>query len=188
MYIDYNMSAIAAVVGLCCCSSLSAAGGWFGGFISGTKPHFIKTVKISEIADIVKGLKTYKEEDKEYKKKAVDEAEKENVMDLNDEQKLELVRILKIGAENLRAGAHGGICDKVKEMYGSIEENKYQPIVDEYPDDIFTLSGSKRKKDVWENAVGLDDNFTRSDMGEGLNICLTSDEDFENTDFEFKLN
>jgi hypothetical protein len=182
------MAAIGVVLGLCCCSSLSAAGGWFGGFISGTKPHFIKTVKISEIADIVKGLKTYKEEDKEYKKKAVDEAEKENVMDLNDEQKLELVRILKIGAENLRAGAHGGICDKVKEMYGSIEENKYQPIVDEYPDDIFTLSGSKRKKVVWENAVGLDDNFTRSDMGEGLNICLTSDEDFENTDFEFKLN
>ena len=182
------MAAIAAVVGLCCCSSLSAAGGWFGGFISGTKPHFIKTVKISEMADIVKGLKTYKEDDKEYKKKAVDEAEKENVMDLNDEQKLELVRILKIGAENLRAGAHGGICDKVKEIFGSIEENKYQPIFKKYPDDVFTLSGSKRKKDVWEVAVGIDDNFTRSDMGEGLNICLTSDEDFEKTDFEFKLN
>ena len=76
------MAAIAAVVGLCCCSSLSAAGGWSGGFISGTKPHFIKTVKISELADIVKGLITYTEDDKEYKKKAVDEAEKENVMHL----------------------------------------------------------------------------------------------------------
>lgn len=182
------MAAIGVVLGLCCCSSLSAAGGWFGGFISGTKPHFIKTVKISEMTDIVKGLKTYTEEDKEYKKKAVDEAEKENVMDLNDEQKLELMKILKISAENLRAGAYGKTCDKVKELFGSTEENKYQPIFKEYPDDIFTLSGSKRKNEVFEEEIGINDNFTRGDMDIGIGMCLASDEDFEKTDFEFKLN
>ena len=182
------MAAIGVVLGLCCCSSLSAAGGWFGGFISGTKPHFIKTVKISEMTDIVKGLKTYTEEDKEYKKKAVDEAEKRNAMDLNDEEKLELMRILKISAENLRAGAYGKTCDKVKELFGSTEENKYQPIFKEYQDDIFTLSGSKRKNEVFEEEIGIDDNFTRSDMDIGIGMCLASDEDFEKTDFEFKLN
>ena len=57
------MAAIAAVVGLCCCSSLSAAGGWFGGFISGTKPHFFKTTEaeISERALPRKKSKNYTE-------------------------------------------------------------------------------------------------------------------------------
>jgi hypothetical protein len=36
---------IVILLGLSCCSSLSAAGGWFGGFIPGTEPHFLKTIE-----------------------------------------------------------------------------------------------------------------------------------------------
>ena len=39
----------AIVLGLCCCSSFSVAGGWFGGFIPGTDPHFVKTTKLDKV-------------------------------------------------------------------------------------------------------------------------------------------
>ena len=58
------MSAIGVVLGLCCCSSLSAAGGWFGGFIPGTEPHFLKTVEAPLMKKLVEEIeKLTKEKD-----------------------------------------------------------------------------------------------------------------------------
>lgn len=50
------MAAIGVVVGLCCCSSFSAAGGWFGGFIPGTEPHFLKTVEAPLMKEVVEKI------------------------------------------------------------------------------------------------------------------------------------
>ena len=51
------MAAIGVILGLCCCSSLSAAGGWFGGFIPGTEPHFKKEMNTTEWKKIIDEMK-----------------------------------------------------------------------------------------------------------------------------------
>jgi hypothetical protein len=43
------MAAIGVVLALCCCSSSASAGGFFGGFIPGTDPHFVKTTKLDKV-------------------------------------------------------------------------------------------------------------------------------------------
>ena len=47
---------IVILLGLSCCSSLSAAGGWFGGFIPGTEPHFLKAVEAPLMKKLVKEI------------------------------------------------------------------------------------------------------------------------------------
>ena len=49
------MAAVIVIfLGISCCSSLSIAGGWFGGFVPGTEPHFLKTVEAPLMKKIVK--------------------------------------------------------------------------------------------------------------------------------------
>ena len=45
------------VLAICCLSSSIGAGGFFGGMIPGTEPHFLKVTKAKEMKDIVKDLK-----------------------------------------------------------------------------------------------------------------------------------
>ena len=59
------MAAIAVVLGLCCCSSLSAAGGWFGGFIPGTEPNFLKEMKATEWKKLIVEMKVMNKKNKE---------------------------------------------------------------------------------------------------------------------------
>jgi hypothetical protein len=169
------MAAIGVVLGLCCCSSLSAAGGWFGGFIPGTEPNFLKEMNATEWKKIIDELKVMtkkrKEETKDFQKGGPDGA------DLSAEERREMINVLKKHAQELR---DSDTCKKVKELIGTYENNKYKDTLTAYSDDIITLSGSKRKHEVWESAVGLDDDdFPKREFDGAVEMCMATDEQFQ---------
>lgn len=170
------MAAIGVVVALCCCSSSSAAGGWFGGFIPGTEPNFLKEMNATEWKKIIDELKVMtkkrKEETKEFEKGGPGGA------DLSAEERQEMMNVLKNHMQELR---ESDTCKKVKELIDTRENNKYKKTMSDYPDDIITLSGSKRKQDVFESAVGLDDDdvFSRREFESATEICMATDEQFQ---------
>jgi hypothetical protein len=166
------MAAIAVVLGLCCCSSLSAAGGWFGGFIPGTEPHFKKEMNTTEWKEIVDELKVRTEKIRE---DVGDLAEKAgpDLSGLSDEERTEYIDKSKKYMQELRESE---TCEKVKEL---LDGNKFKDTLSAYPDDIFTLSGSKRKHEVWEDAIGLDDDFPKRELDGTLEMCVATDEEFQ---------
>ena len=149
---------MAAIVLVLCCLSSSAGvvGGFFGGFIPGTEPHLLKTLNAPKFKKIVEGLKIYKADQDEYEKKFADD----------DDERL---RVLKNSKDKLRVS---DTCDRAREIIGSEENNKFKPIYRDYPDDIFTLDGTKRKDDVWEKAIGIDDEFTPMTLDGGVRLCF----------------
>lgn len=169
------MSAIGIVLGLCCCSSLSAAGGWFGGFIPGTEPNFLKEMNATEWKKIIDDLKVMikkrKEETKEFEKGGP------GGTDLSAEERQKMMDVLKKYMQELR---DSDTCKKVNELLdGTRESNKFKDTLSAYPDDIFTLSGSKRKHEVWESAVGLDDDFPKQELDGALEVCMATDDEFQ---------
>jgi len=169
------MAAIGVVLGLCCCSSLSAAGGWFGGFIPGTEPNFLKEMNATEWKKIVDDLKVLTEK----RKKETKDFEKGGPggADLSAEERQKMMDVLKKYMQELR---DSDTCKKVNELLdGTRESNKYKDTLSAYPDDIFTLSGSKRKHEVWESAVGLDDDFPKRELDGALEVCMATDEEFQ---------
>jgi hypothetical protein len=169
------MSAIGIVLGLCCCSSLSAAGGWFGGFIPGTEPNFLKEMNATEWKKIVDDLKVLTEK----RKKETKEFEKGGPggADLSAEERQKMMDVLKKYMQELR---DSDTCKKVNELLdGTRESNKFKDTLSAYPDDIFTLSGSKRKHEVWESAVGLDDDFPKQELDGALEVCIATDDEFQ---------
>ena len=169
------MAAIAVVLGLCCCSSFSAAGGWFGGFIPGTEPNFKKEMKATEWKEIVDEMKVMnkknKEKTKEFEKGGPGGA------DLSAEERQELMDVLKNHMQELRKSE---TCKKVNELIdGTRENNKFKNTLSAYPDDIITLGGSKRKHEVWESAIGLDDDFPKHEFDGALAVCIATDEEFQ---------
>ena len=169
------MSAIGIVLGLCCCSSLSAAGGWFGGFIPGTEPHFKKEMNTTEWKKIIDEMKVMikkrKKETKEFEKGGPGGA------DLSAEERQKMMDVLKKYMQELR---DSDTCKKVNELLdGTRESNKFKDTLSAYPDDIFTLSGSKRKHEVWESAVGLDDDFPKQELDGALEVCIATDDEFQ---------
>ena len=176
------MAAIAVgLLALCCCSSSASAGGFFGGFVSGTEPHFLKTMKASEFKELIDELKAMKK---------THEAEREkfpnpgpDMSGLSAEERVEYIEIMKKNLVQLR---ESDSCKKMKELIGSREDNKFKSTLNDYPDDIFTLSGTKRKHEVWENAIGLDEGgtdesgkFTKRDFDHTAEMCMATDEEFE---------
>lgn len=170
------MAAIGVVLGLCCCSSFSAAGGWFGGFIPGTEPHFKKEMNATEWKKIIDELKVMT---KKRKEDVGDLAEKAgpDLSGLSDEERTEYIDKSKKYMQELR---DSDTCKKVKELIGTYENNKYKDTLSAYPDDIITLSGSKRKHEVWESAVGLDDDdFPKREFDGAVEVCMATDEQFQ---------
>ena len=84
------MAAIAVgLLALCCCSSSASAGSYMGGLVSGTEPHFLKTIEaplMKELVEEVEKLTQEKDDlgnfgpggpgDEEEKKKLLDFFEK----------------------------------------------------------------------------------------------------------------
>ena len=170
------MAAIGVVLGLCCCSSFSAAGGWFGGFIPGTEPHFKKEMNATEWKEIIDELKVMT---KKRKEDIGDLAEKAgpDLSGLSDEERTEYIDKSKKYMQELRDSE---TCKKVNELLdGTRESNKYKDTLSAYPDDIFTLNGSKRKHEVWEDAIGLDDDFPKRELDGTLEMCMATDEEFQ---------
>ena len=170
------MAAIGVVVGLCCCSSFSAAGGWFGGFIPGTEPHFKKEMNATEWKKIIDELKVMT---KKRKEDVGDLAEKAgpDLSGLSDEERTEYIDKSKKYVQELR---DSDTCKKTRELFdGTRENNKFKDTLSAYPDDIITLGGSKRKQEVWESAIGLDDDFPKRELDGALEVCIATDEEFQ---------
>ena len=170
------MAAIAVVVGLCCCSSFSAAGGWFGGFIPGTEPHFKKEMNTTEWKKIIDEMKVII---KKRKEDIGDLAEKAgpDLSGLSDEERTEYIDKSKKYTQELR---DSDTCKKTRELFdGTRENNKFKDTLSAYPDDIITLGGSKRKQEVWESAIGLDDDFPKRELDGALEVCIATDEEFQ---------
>ena len=165
------MAAIGVVLGLCCCSSLSAAGGWFGGFIPGTEPHFKKEMNTTEWKKIIDEMKVM------IKKRMEETKEFEKGADLSAEERQKMKDVLKKRMQELR---DSDTCKKVNELVdGTRENNKFKNTLSAYPDDIITLGGSKRKQEVWESAIGLDDDFPKRELDGALEVCIATDEEFQ---------
>lgn len=170
------MAAIGVVVGLCCCSSLSAAGGWFGGFIPGTEPHFKKEMNTTEWKKIIDEMKVII---KKRNEDIGDLAEKAgpDLSGLSDEERTEYIDKSKKYTQELR---DSDTCKKTRELFdGTRENNKFKDTLSAYPDDIITLGGSKRKQEVWESAIGLDDDFPKRELDGALEVCIATDEEFQ---------
>lgn len=170
------MAAIGVVVGLCCCSSFSAAGGWFGGFIPGTEPHFKKEMNTTEWKKIIDEMKVII---KKRKEDIGDLAEKAgpDLSGLSDEERTEYIDKSKKYTQELR---DSDTCKKTRELFdGTRENNKFKDTLSAYPDDIITLGGSKRKQEVWESAIGLDDDFPKRELDGALEVCIATDEEFQ---------
>jgi len=170
------MAAIGVVVGLCCCSSFSAAGGWFGGFIPGTEPHFKKEMNTTEWKKIIDEMKVII---KKRKEDIGDLAEKAgpDLSGLSDEERTEYIDKSKKYTQELR---DSDTCKKTRELFdGTRENNKFKDTLSAYPDDIITLGGSKRKQEVWESAIGLDDDFPKRELDGALEVCIATDEEFK---------
>lgn len=170
------MAAIGVVVGLCCCSSFSAAGGWFGGFIPGTEPHFKKEMNTTEWKKIIDEMKVII---KKRNEDIGDLAEKAgpDLSGLSDEERTEYIDKSKKYTQELR---DSDTCKKTRELFdGTRENNKFKDTLSAYPDDIITLGGSKRKQEVWESAIGLDDDFPKRELDGALEVCIATDEEFQ---------
>ena len=163
---------MAAIIALCFCSSLSAAGGWFGGFIPGTEPHFLKEMNATEWKNIANDLKVMNEERKE-EMKELDEKAGPDLSGLSADERVEFMMMAKNHTQKLRESE---TCEKAKEL---LDGNKFKDTLTAYPNDIFTLSGSKRKREVWESAVGIDDDFPKRELDGALEVCIATDEAFE---------
>jgi len=102
---------------------------------------------------------------------------------LNEEERVEYIKIVKDNLVELR---ESDSCKKMKELMGSREDSEFKSTLDDYPGDIFTLSGTKRKHEVWENAIGLDEGgidelgkFTARDFEGAVQMCMVTEEEFE---------
>jgi len=132
------MAAIIVVVGLCCCSSLSVVGGWFGGLIPGTEPHYLKTIEASEFKNNLESLEemwnnyknTFLNDDLENKPDVSVKDMEMAVSDFNYDSCENYLQSLSNTNKNMSA-------------YASSPQQK-----------IITLSGSKRGADVLYTYLG----------------------------------
>ena len=57
------MAAIAVgILALCCCSSSASAGSYMGGLVSGTEPHFLKTIEAPIMKELVEEVEKFTQE------------------------------------------------------------------------------------------------------------------------------
>ena len=57
------MAAIAVgLLALCCCSSSASAGSYMGGLVSGTEPHFLKTIEAPIMKELVEEVEKFTQE------------------------------------------------------------------------------------------------------------------------------
>ena len=163
------------VLAICCLSSSIGAGGFFGGMIPGTEPHFLKVTKAKEMKDIVKDLK-----------KLINDYETQiqtefpnagpDLSGLNTEERTVYSTMAK---ENMTSLRDGEICVKVKDntdkngkFVGKVELN-------EYTNNVFTLNGNVSKNKLFGDYIGLDDNISKSKVDEMMSVCLATDEEFD---------
>ena len=158
------------VLAICCLSSSIGAGGFFGGMIPGTEPHFLKVTKAKKMKDIVKDLK-----------KLINDYETQiqtefpnagpDLSGLNTEERTAYLTMVK---ENMTSLRDGEICVKVKD--NTDENGKFMGRAElkEYSDTVFTLNGTKGKNKLFREYV---DGF--DEVGDMVDVCIATDEEFD---------
>jgi hypothetical protein len=165
------------LLALCCCSSSASAGGFFGGFIPGTEPHFLKATQADKMKEIVEGFVKYNKEGKEKLEKFPDPGP--DLSGLNNEERVEYMEIARDHTQELRDGE---FCKIVKE--NTTDEGNFngKSALTNYSSSVFTLNGSKNKKVLFEQYVGIGpgpNQISNSKLPETIGMCTMPDEAFE---------
>lgn len=155
---------------LCCLSSSAGAGGFFGGLIPGTEPHFLKVTKAKEMKEIVVELKKFKNDQETQIESRFPNADPD-MSNLSAEDTAEYITMMKEKLSSLR---NGEICVKVKD--NTDENGKFlgQTELKEYGDTVFTLNGTKGKNKLFREYV---DGFDEVD--DMVGVCIATDEEFD---------
>ena len=161
---------VVGLLAICCCSSSAGVGGFFGGLIPGTEPHFLKVTKAKELKEIVAELKKFTN-DHEAKIKSRFPNADPDMSNLSAEDKAEYITMAK---ENMSGLRNGEICVKVKD--NTDENGKFmgQAELKEYSDTVFTLNGTKGKNKLFREYV---DGF--DEVGDMVDVCIATDEEFD---------
>ena len=159
----------------CCSSSISGIGGFFGGFIPGTEPHFLKVTKAKEMKEIVAELKNFTNDHETQIKTRFPNADPD-MSNLSAEDRAEYITMAKEKLSSLR---NGEICVKVKDATDEDGNFIGKKVLKEYADTVYTLNGTKSKDGVFNEYVGVDDQISKSELDEYMRICTASDEEFQ---------
>ena len=154
----------------CCSSSVSGIGGFLGGFIPGTEPHFLKVTKAKEMKEIVAELKKFTN-DREAEIKTRFPNADPDMSNLSIEDRAEYITMTKENMSNLR---NGEICVKVRDNTDENGKLMGQTELNEYSDKVFTLNGTKGKNKLFREYV---DGF--DEVGDMVDVCIATDEEFD---------
>ena len=102
--------ALIGVVALCCVSSSASIGGFFGGLIPGTGPHFLKVTQADKMKEFVEGFVKSTKEGKEKLEKFPEPGP--DMSGLNAEERVEY---LEIARKHMQDFHDGELCKVVKE-------------------------------------------------------------------------
>jgi hypothetical protein len=163
------------VLALCCLSSSVGVGGFFGGLIPGTEPHFMKVAKAKEMKDIVKDLKKFIN-DYETQIQTKFPNAGPDLSGLSTEDRAEYITMAKENMTSLRVGE---ICVKVKDNTDKNGKFLGKEELKEYTNNVFTLNGNVSKNKLFGDYIGLDDNIDKSKVDEMVGVCLATDEEFD---------
>jgi hypothetical protein len=154
----------------CCSSSISGIGGFLGGFIPGTEPHFLKVTKAKEMKEIVAELKNFTNDHEAEIESRFPNADPD-MFNLSAEDRAEYITMMKEKLSSLR---NGEICVKVRD--NTDENGKFlgQAELNEYSDKVFTLNGTKGKNKLFREYV---DGF--DEVGDMVSVCIATDEEFD---------
>ena len=169
--------ALVGVLTLCCLSSSASAGGFFGGLIPGTEPHFLKVTQADKMKEIVEGFVKSTKEGKEKLEKFPDPGP--DMSGLNEEERVEYMEIARDHTQELRDGE---VCKVVKENTNTEGKFNGKSALSKYSSSVFTLNGSKNKNDLFNQYVGIGpgpDQISSGKIPETIGLCTMPDEAFE---------
>jgi hypothetical protein len=171
------------LLGLCCLSSSSVAGGFFGGFIPGTEPHFLRVTEANKMKEIIEGLLKQNKENKEKLSKFEIGADG---LPSDDEERIEYKQLSSDFLQEFRGGE---LCTNIKEVTDTDNKYKLKPVITDYKDDVLSIDGTKNKIKLFEQYVGIgnrDDQISQNDLLEYTGLCVMSDDNFEKYMEKFK--
>jgi hypothetical protein len=169
--------ALIGVVALCCVSSSASIGGFFGGLIPGTGPHFLKVTQADKMKEFVEGFVKSTKEGKEKLEKFPEPGP--DMSGLNAEERIEY---LEIARKHMQDFHDGELCKVVKENTNTEGKFNGKSALTKYSTNVFTLNGSKNKNVIFEQYVGIGpgpDQISNGKLPETIGMCVASDEDFE---------
>tara|TARA_R110000851_G_scaffold133834_1_gene268839 strand:- start:2051 stop:2584 length:534 start_codon:yes stop_codon:yes gene_type:complete len=169
--------ALIGVVALCCVSSSASIGGFFGGLIPGTEPHFLKVTQADKMKEFVEGFVKSTKEGKEKLEKFPEPGP--DMSGLNAEERIEY---LEIARKHMQDFHDGELCKVVKENTNTEGKFNGKSALTKYSTNVFTLNGSKNKNVIFEQYVGIGpgpDQISNGKLPETIGMCVASDEDFE---------